>query len=63
MDSLSVEGLTEESTLLVRVADLFGGGGVSRVLFNTTLVINVPSVTTSKPLSLKPSNGKSICSY
>ena len=45
---MNVSGLVEDSTLLVQVAELLSGGGVSRALLNKTITVNIPLVSTQE---------------
>ena len=45
---MNISGLVEDSTLLVQVAELLSGGGVSRALVNKTITINIPLVSTQE---------------
>lgn len=48
IENLIVERVTEDSTLLIEVADLMRDRGVSSVLFNTTVMVNSSKTTTSE---------------
>ena len=41
VETLIVEGLEEDNMLLVQVAEVLNGGGISRPLLNQTVTINV----------------------
>ena len=42
---MNISGLVEDSILLVQVAELLSGGGVSRPLLNKTIIVNIPLVS------------------
>ena len=46
--TVDISGLVGDSSLLVQVAELRGGGGVSRALLNRTVNVNVPFTSNSK---------------
>ena len=45
---MNISGLVEDSTLLVQVAELLSGGGVSRALLNKTITVNILLVSTQE---------------
>ena len=44
---MTISDLVEDSTLLVQVAELLSGGGVSRALLNKTITVNVSGIQES----------------
>ena len=45
---MKISGLVEDSILLVEVAELLSGGGVSRPLLNKTITVNIPLVSSQE---------------
>ena len=43
--TVDISGLVGDSSLLVQVAELRSGGGVSRALLNRTVNVNVPLIS------------------
>ena len=51
----------EDSTLLVQVAELLSGGGVSRALVNKTITVDVPLVSMQENSKCRQLTGMLLC--